>query len=259
MNPDYTKASFDVITVVSAPSLGFELTRKSIEELMDGSTTINWYIIVGKWDSNLRLQIDKIQEKNREFTHVYDEEIPGIYSATNQGLRLTQAHYFAIIHSGDVLSTKILDLLGKLSSDKVHCFETHWHNEDGLPLKITRRLPLGAYAGRMPHHQTMIFPHSFSTMEYDTRFPVASDQHLKLRIWKSGDLSIHFDVIGSSLIGGITTRRLKAAQAMVRYRETRQIMLEIFPRAWAEPLSLTYLANYLKKCLPIFHKNNVTS
>jgi glycosyltransferase involved in cell wall biosynthesis len=241
------KASLDLITVVSSPSIGFELTRNSIEALMEGSNTINWYVVIGEWDDNLRMQIEKVQAKNREFVHVVAEEAPGIYTATNQGLRLIQGDYFAVIHSGDVLYTNILDLLGKLSNDKVHCFETHWHNKNGLPLKVTRRLPLGRYAGRMPHHQTMIFPQSFSTMEYDTRFPIAADQHLKLRLWKSEELAIYPDVIGSSLIGGVTTRKLKPSQVLVRYRETRNIMLDSFPRVWAESLSLTYLANYLKK------------
>lgn len=218
-------------------------------KLIEDGHQLVWHIVVSVWDDGLLQHLFPLEERFRSSIHIYEQSGVGIYQAINQGISHVQGDYFVIVGSGDVLFDNLWDHLPNLDKELVHCFESNWHDTEGNTIRLHRVLPFAPLLGRMPDHHSMIFPRSFSTMEYECRFLIAADQYLKLQLWRQHKLARHSEVIGSSLIGGITTRPLPFREVFSRYVESRQILRESFNGVWAETAAMTYLALFLGKFL----------
>lgn len=236
--------SLGIVTAVTAPSTGFGMTRQSVKQLHELGLSITWHIIVGQLDDQLRVELDIAETDVGSILQIQSDEGNGVYSATNQGLSQVKNEYFVILHSGDILYPSLLEQLPKLDDEFVHSFSTDWHTVTGA--KVTRKAgnSIHPWLARMPHHQTMIFPRRFANRQYHLRFPISADQDLKLEIWRSRRLVVHQETIGSSLVGGLTTRRLRPREISARYIETRNVLLLHFPRAWAEIVAVGYGLRY---------------
>lgn len=241
--------SLGIITAVTSPSTGFDMTRNSVEQLQDRGCPIDWYVIIGESDENLAIELDRANLTLGSHLHVEGEVLAGIYGATNQGLLRVTNDYFLILHCGDIVYPQLLDQIDRLDTNFVHAFGTDWHTATGATAIRKATNKTQPWLARMPHHQTMLFPRHFANRPYERRFPVAADQDLKLELWRSGTLMMHDEVIGSSLIGGLTTRRLSWKEARDRYCESREVFLRHFLQPWAEMLAFGYAFRYAMSVL----------
>lgn len=240
--------SIDIITVVTSPGFGLRDTMDSIIDLHIRKLNVNWIVVVGKTDKSIQATLDHAKKELGDHFIYRPQSGRGIYGAMNEALSLTRGEFFMLLNSGDYVLPNFINACSLLDQQKVHCFKSSWHDESGevRDTKLARKSE-SYWLGRMPNHQSMIFPSAFRTKKYDEAFPIAADQDMKLGLYKSGLLEFHQELIVSSLVGGVSARKLRPHEIKERFIESRDIFRCHYPRIWAEILSLIYGANYLRR------------
>ena len=242
------RIGLDVITVVTSPAIGFDLTRESVMQLHDLNPNVRWIVIVLEAndviDSELLIAVRQLGD---QLVH-RSQTGRGIYGAMNEALPFVENDFFMFLNSGDSAQGSLVDQLPHLNNQRVHCYKSSWHDVSG----ISRNGPLFSgrvsfMFGKMPNHQAMVFPGNLSTNKYDETFPIAADQDMKLTLFCSQLLEFHSNIMVSSLVGGASSRKLKLHEVKDRYFESRKIFLRHYSSAWAEILGVYYGIRFLTR------------
>jgi hypothetical protein len=240
--------TLDIITVTKNDDFNLECTYKSIENLFKyGNVKITWIIV----DSGTNFQSADLYTRissNMEIKLKYHNNPSlDIYQAMNFGLTQVASDFFMMVNSGDLIDENILNYLDDLPSGQVSCFQSAWHSPELQNLNYRRKYRVSKRFARMPNHQAMIFPMEFKNETYNTKFKVSADQDLKIRLVRESKLTFRTEIIVSSLVGGISNRRMGIREAFSRSIETKSILVTHYNFAWAILLSCIYSLKYFSR------------
>jgi hypothetical protein len=235
--------SLDVITVLKNPENELMMTLNSLEYTnMNSKIELNWIIIDGSDTPNPKL--DEMLHRSRLKIVYIKEEDSGIFEAMNKALSRISSDYFIFINSGDKLLQGIESSISR-NTGKVTCCLAKWHDklENDVPLKKNSQFK--PYFAIMPNHQSMIFPKKYSTLQYEEKWKVASDQSLKIDLWEMDALEFDYEYVASCLVGGLSMRKLRMHEILNRYRESAEVFDKHFGYFHACSLKFLYLGSYL--------------
>ena len=242
--------TIDVITVTKDDETNLEITYHSISLISQKMIIpLTWIVI----DSGEKLQNSLLHQSISSdpritFKYFYKPTF-GIYQAMNFGLSKTSSDYFILINSGDILLKNLRDQIPSFSNNQVSCFQSEWHNNKLQRLDYRNNYKIFPKLGRMPNHQAMIFPNVFRNFLYNEKFKISSDQDLKIRLAKEGNLILRHEAIVSSLFGGISTRQMTRTEAINRSIETFLIFKNNYNLVWALSISLVYSLRFFSRTI----------
>lgn len=240
--------TLDIITVTKNDEFNLECTYKSIEKILkNGNLKITWIIV----DSGTSFQsthlYTRISTNNGIKFKYHNKPSLDIYQAMNFGLTHVTSDFFMLVNSGDLIDENIVNFIDDLPSGQVSCFQSSWHSPELQNLNYRRKYKISRRFARMPNHQAMIFPMQFRNEMYNIKFKVSADQDLKIRLMKENKLSFRREIVVSSLIGGISNRRMGFREAFTRSIETKSILVTHYNFAWAILLSCIYSLKYFSR------------
>lgn len=242
----------DVITVTKNDIFNLRRTYESIRmRVNQDGLQVHWILIDGSDDSDIKDFIDSLPRLSGLKVSYHLEKKPGIYTSMNQGIAEVSSDFFILLNSGDMLLEKFSLEIKKVPSNVVTCYESEWHDDNFyMKYRVSNKKVCQRFA-KMPNHQAMIFPKSFANWMYDENLIVSADQELKLRLASADKLSIVSGYVVSSLIGGLSARRLGFSDIRLRSKESWQIFQKHYHWAHATILWLLYTGRYLtRKKLP---------
>lgn len=238
----------DVITVTKNDVFNLNKTYESIKLRVEkDGLKINWILIDGSDNSEIKNFVETLPRLTGFGVSYYSEKKPGIYCSMNQGIDKVSSDFFILLNSGDILLENFSLVIKKVPSNVVTCYESEWHDENfNLKYRVSNKRVCIRLA-KMPNHQAMIFPKSFTDWRYDEKLFVSADQELKLRLASAEKLTIVTGYVVSSLVGGISSRRLKYSDIKVRSNESWQIFQKHYHWAHATILWLLYTIRFITR------------
>lgn len=240
--------TLDIVTVTKNDLNHLSKTYESILGCFSNETIqVNWIVIDGSEHPHTKNYLDRLEIVKNVKILYQRENTPGIYAAMNQGLSLVQSQFFVLINSGDILLRGFVSALKESSPNFVNCFESEWHDMLFQFRFSKRHDSLNLTLGKMPNHQAMIFPLKFVSWKYDERFKTFADQDLKFRLASSGLLAIRAGLIVSSLLGGLSSRKLKPSEAANRSIESLKVFKKNLNFAHAIWLWMLYSLRFLSR------------
>jgi len=238
----------DVITVTKNDVLNLKRTYESIKMRVErDGLQVNWILIDGSDSSKIKNFVDSLPRLTGFGVSYHSERKPGIYSSMNQGIDEVSSNFFILLNSGDILLENFSIVINKAPSNVVTCYESEWHDENfNMKYRVSNK-KVSIRLAKMPNHQAMIFPKSFSNWKYDEKLIISADQDLKLRLASADKLSVVGGYVVSSLIGGISARRLGYSEIRLRSEESWQIFQKHYHWAHATILWLLYTGRYITR------------
>jgi len=187
-----TNIEISIITVVFN---GEKYLTQTIESVIRQNCKNIEYIVIdgGSTDGT----IDIIKQYEAHIDYWISEKDNGIYDAMNKGLQAARGKYVAFINADDWYEEgalqKVCDILQKEDLDLLTT-GVRVVDENGRPIVI-RKSELKEY-GKNIHHQTCFFKRELHLMyPYDTRYKIAADRDLLVKLIKKGIHARHEDIV----------------------------------------------------------------
>jgi hypothetical protein len=230
----------DVITVTKNDVYNLNRTFDSIKmRVQKDGLQVNWILIDGSDNSEIKNFVYSLPRIKGFRASYFPERKPGIYTSMNQGITEVSSDFFIMLNSGDILLENFSLKIKKVPTTLVTCFESEWHDENfNVRYRVSNKKVCIRLA-KMPNHQAMIFPKSFASWKYDEKLIVSADQEMKLRLASADKLFIESGYVVSSLIGGISARKLGYSDIRLRIKESWQIFQKHYH--WSHAIILWFL------------------
>jgi hypothetical protein len=209
---------------------------------------LRWIVVVGVCCESVQGELNQAVLDLGNRVIIINENKSGIYPVMNIGLDSVDSDFFMFINSGDILTPLMLEHFDEVSVHSVTCFESDWHDIDGnqisSPYGRKKTVP---WLARMPNHQAMVFPKVFKGEKYNSKFPIAADQDLKLKLYRQGALNIRSGAVVSSLVGGMSVSALSPRDVAKRTVETWLILKTHFPLYHSAFLIFAYFLRFVSR------------
>lgn len=243
-----TMKTIDIITVTKNDEQNLTYTYQSIiNAAKKRNIKITWIVIDSSSNSRIRNAVRNSKRLKNFAINYQKEKRLGIYLAMNRGIALVTSEFFMFLNSGDQLLDNFNEATVKLSKSYVTCFRTKWHDHMMIEQSRTWNSVICFPLAKLPNHQAMIFPNKFNSFRYNENFPISADQDMKLKLYKLGLLKIEDTAIVSSLLGGISSRKLKPKELISRCQESWKIFNDNLNAVHAVLLWVIYTLSFLKR------------